>query len=129
MSDINLSLVNPLESCAGTLDGFISSRLMAAYQLDDEHVIHVVRDHTEGHREFWHYVLERNGTVVFEGRDFSTGTRHTYGEAARGVLGFLTLCEGDTEAGYFRHYTLSQRAWRDECAEDLQMFGMEPDED
>lgn len=125
---IDLSVVDPLISLGGTIPGFISGRLMAAYQLDHEHIIHVATDRVgENHRMFWHYVLERNGATIFEGADFSAGTELTYGEAARGIVGFLTLREGDTDSEYFDHYTPDQIAWRDECAEGLAMFGMEDD--
>lgn len=125
----DLSTVDPLASLGGTVDGFISSRLMAAYRLHDEHTIHVSRESRDGHRTTWHYVLERNGATIFEGADFSAGTELTYGEAAREVLGFLTLRPGDVDEDYFtdHEYTPEQIAWRDECAEDLAPFGMEDD--
>jgi hypothetical protein len=123
----DLSVVDPLISLGGTIPGFISGRLMAAYQLDHEHIIHVSRDSVTGYRTTWSYVLERNGTVIFEAADFSAGTNLTYGEAAREVLGFLTTGADDVEDDYFNDYTPGQIAWRDECAEDLVMFGMEDD--
>lgn len=128
MNDTDLSIVDPLVSLGGTIDGFISSRLMAAYKLDNEHTLHVNRAERNGHRVAWHYVLERNTNTIFEGADFSTTAGSTYGEAARGVLGFLTLGEGDTDPEYFDGYTSEQVAWRDECAEDLSIFGIEEED-
>jgi hypothetical protein len=125
----DLSVVNPLVSFGGTVNGFISSRLMAAYKLDDEHVVHVSRESVSDGRVSWHYVLERNDVVIFEASDFGTPSDTTYGDAARDLVGFLTLQEGDTDDEYFAGYTPEQIAWRDECAEYLAMFGMEDDED
>lgn len=123
------SIVNPLVSAAGTIDGHISSRLMAAYRLDAEHVIHVHRDRVDSDgRIYWAYVLERNGRPIFKGADFSTPHDVSYGEAARGVLGFLTLGEHDTDAEYFETYTPRQLTWRDECAEDLALYAMDEDD-
>jgi hypothetical protein len=125
MTTPDLSLVDPLVCINGEVDGRISSRLMAAYPLDDEHIIHVSRQEQTGHRMTWHYVLERGETVIFEGADFSTTAGTTYGEAARGILGLLTLGEHDTDSEYFDGYTPVQIAWRDECAEQLALFAME----
>jgi hypothetical protein len=129
MNATDLSTVNPLVSLRGTVDGFISSRLMAAYRLDGGHVIHVARVSQDGHRMTWQYVLELDGDVIFEGADFSCLASTTYGEAAVGVLGFLTLRDGDTDDEYFEGYTSEQIAWSDEHAEALAMFGMDPDDD
>lgn len=124
--------VNPLVYAGGEVPGFISSRLMAAYRLDDEHTIHVnvhsypFSGSPDGGRTTWHYVLEHNGNVIFEGTDYSTWPV-TYGDAARGVLGFLTLRPGDTDAEFFDSYTPEQIAWRDEHAEDLSIFALDPD--
>jgi hypothetical protein len=125
----DLSIVDPLRAIVGPVDGFISSRLMAAYKLDDGHVIHVRRTDPRGHRQGWYYLLERNDETIFEGTDFETVVETTYGEAARGILGFLTNGEGDVEADYFATYTAEQIAWRDEFAENLSLFGMEEEDD
>lgn len=201
MNAPNLSLVDPLVSAAGSVDGFISSRLMAAYELDRGHVIHVARHaQNEDFRTAWHYVLEHDGApenepakydiridgryietaarpdlvetlirldcaspaarnmdvddvvdqitanadpavcidlvvaatsraTIFEGVDFSTTAGTTYGEAARGVLGFLTLRPGDTDSEYFDGYTPEQIAWRDEYAEELALFALDAEDD
>jgi hypothetical protein len=128
MNTIDRSVVDPLVSLGATVDGFISSRLMAAYRLDDGHVIHVSRVGRDGHRIVWSYVLERDGATIFEGADFSAGTDLSYGEAARGVLGLFTLGEGDTDSDYFDSYTPEQIAWRDEFAENLALFALDPED-
>lgn len=121
------SIVNPLVSLAGTINGFISARLMAAYNLDGQHVIHVsLHNRTNEGRLVWRYVLTCDDVVIFDGIDFSTGSTDTYGGAARGVLGFLTLRPGDADSEYFAGYTAEQVAWRDEHAEDLAGFSMAP---
>lgn len=129
MNDKQLSIVNPLESLGGTIEGFISSRLMAAYKLDHEHTVHVSRESSVGPFVLWHYVLERNDDVIFEGTELRTTAGATYGEAARDLMGFLTQQEHDVDDEYFADYTPEQLAWRDECAEDLVMFGMEPEDE
>jgi hypothetical protein len=121
----DLNTVDAMETYGGTTRGYISSRLMAAYDLDGAHIIHVSREGCNGGRVQWSYVLEHDGKVIFEGADFSTAVGATYGEAAVGVLGFLTLRPGDTDSEYFDSYTDAQVAWRDEHAEDLAMFAME----
>jgi hypothetical protein len=123
-----LNIVNPLVSDGGTVDGFISGRLMAAYKLPDEHVVHLGRISVSGGRVTWHYVLEHDDVVIFEGTDFGTHADTTYGDAARDLMGFLTLGEGDTDNDFFSDYTPEQIAWRDEFAEYLSMFGMEADD-
>jgi hypothetical protein len=128
MNTTDRNVVDPLVSLGATVDGFISSRLMAAYQLDDGHVIHVSRAGQTGHRIAWSYVLERDGVTIFEASDFSAGTDLSYGEAARAILGFLTLQEGDTDSEYFENYTFEQVAWRDEYAENLSLFALDPED-
>ncbi len=127
MNTTDLSVVDPLVFCGGRIPGHISSRLMAAYTLDD-HTLHLNRVTPGGGRVSWHYVLEHNGTVVFEGSDFSTTGDTSYGEAARDLLGFLTLQPGDTDADFFDSYTPDQLTWRDEYAETLSIFAMEDDQ-
>lgn len=122
------SLVNPLVCLMGTINGLISSRLMAAYTLDGGHVIHVAVEAANQGRLTWHYVLEHNGTVVFDGSDLGTTEYATYGDAARSALAFLTLRPGDVDAEYFDGYTPAQVAWRDMHAEELSMYGMEADD-
>lgn len=124
-----LNIVNPLVSSGGHVDGYISARLMAAYDLPDKHTVHVSRSSVADGRVSWLYVLEHNGAVIFEGTDFGTPTYTTYGDAARDLLGFLTMREGDTDSEYFDGYSSEQIAWRDEFAEYLAMFGMEEDDD
>lgn len=128
MNTRNLSTVNPMPSGEGDIDGFISSRLMAAYKLDD-HTLHVSREgqNADG-RVIWRYVLEHCDDVIFDGQDFSTPSYWTYGEAAHGVLGFLTLQDGDTDSEFFDSYTPEQLAWRDEHAMHLSIYAAEPED-
>jgi hypothetical protein len=123
----DLNVVNPLVYLDGQVDGFISARLMAAYRLDDSHVLHVERVTPGGGRISWHYVLECRGVVIFDASDFATPDYTTYGDAARGLMGFLTLMPGDTDDEYFDSYTADQLTWRDEHAEEMALFGMEAD--
>lgn len=108
--------------------GYISSRLMAAYDFPNDHTVHVEpmpSDNTG--RIVWHYVLERDGKTIFEGDDLSTGAfvDSDPAEVARTLLGFLTLQPGDVESDYFDHYTTAQVEWRDEYAEELSLYAID----
>lgn len=124
----DLSIIDPMQTIVGDVNGYISARLMASYKLDKGHIIHVgrVAQGSDG-RIRWHYVLEHDGMVVFEGSDLGTPPDWTYGEAARSIMGWLTLRPGDTDDEHFDDYTDAQVAWRDEHAEDLSYFGIEPE--
>jgi hypothetical protein len=129
VESVNLNIVNPMRAGGWEIPGFISARLMAAYHLDG-HVLHVARVGTLDHRVSWHYVLEQtDGPVIFEGEDFSTPGDTTYGEAAVGVLSFLTLREGDTDDEFFAGYTPEQLAWRDAYAETLSLYTLDIDDE
>lgn len=125
----DLSVVDPLVCAVGTIPGFISSRLMAAYKLDHDHVLSVGRVSYHDGRVRWHYVLEHNDATVFEGSDFESSDDTTYGEAARGLLGFLTLRPGDVDSEHFDGYTPKQLEWRDAYAEELSLFALDPEDD
>lgn len=116
------TIVNPLRFDGGQVDGFISSRLMAAYDLDGGHRISVALDSVQNGRLFWHFILELSGTVIFEGTDLSTVITSTYGDVARTALDFLT---GEVPAWF----TPEQEAWHAEHAEFLRIFSLDPEED
>jgi hypothetical protein len=75
-------------------------------------------------------LLDATGRTIFEGQDFSPGmaTCIDSDDAVRGILGFLTLKDGDTDSEYFDSYTPEQLAWRDEHAERLYLYGLDPDD-
>lgn len=90
-------------------------------------------------RQRWRYALKDEQwakgndpemAVVFEGDDFETSMMVTEDDAAivRGLLGFLSLQDGDTDSEYFDNYTERQIAWRDERAETLSLYAMELEE-
>ncbi len=70
-------------------------------------------------------------TPLFEGEDFAASPMNAIDsdDTVRGLLGFLTLRPGDTDREYFESYTPEQMAFAEGPAEELQMFGMEPDRD
>ena len=64
--------------------------------------------------------------VLFEGADYGVPSHQCIDsdDAVRGLLGFLTLRPGDTDAEYFEGYTDEQRAFCDEHAEALSYESM-----
>ena len=71
--------------------------------------------------------LAPNGTVLFEGADFYCSPMHAIDsdETLKGILGFLTLCPGDTDADYFANYTPAQMAFAQGPADQLSFYAME----
>lgn len=71
-------------------------------------------------------------TPIFTGEDYGCSPMHAIDSDAclRGLLGFLTLQDGDTDPAYFASYTERQLAFRDssDCAY-LGLWAMEPDDD
>jgi hypothetical protein len=67
------------------------------------------------------YRFYHHDQLVFESDDIAVPAGQTLDgdQTVRGVLGFLALRPGDVEADYFRGYTPTQLAWRDQHAEDL----------
>jgi hypothetical protein len=70
-----------------------------------------------------------DGTVLFEAEDCGVAPSHPIDsdDALRGLLGFLTLKPGDTDAEYFAEYTPEQHEFAENEAEALQLWGMEPE--
>jgi hypothetical protein len=130
-----MSDIAPLDYTDGTdsetIPGYISARLMAAWDFPDDHTLHLhaINNGGNGVRIRYHYILEHAGEVIFEGDDFSSGVGDMvdYAHAARGILGFLTLRPGDVDSEYFDGYTPAQIEWRDEFAEYLALYSMEPE--
>lgn len=68
-------------------------------------------------RTRWRYVMTWKGRHVFSGRDFRPGAGMDVDNGVVGLLGFLSLQRGDTDAEYFERYTLLQWSWSEseEC--------------
>ena len=64
------------------------------------------------------------GVVLFKGQDFSCSPLHAIDseECLRGILSFLTLRRGDTDADYFDTYTAEQLAFAEGDAAELALF-------
>lgn len=62
--------------------------------------------------------------IVFEGEDYHPSPLHAIDspESVAGILSFLSVLPGDTDAEYFDRYTPAQIAWRDRRAEDLALI-------
>jgi hypothetical protein len=59
--------------------------------------------------------------IIFEGEDFHTPHSADGNQTVRGLMSFLTLKPGDTDAEYFKDYTPAQRAFARNHAEALEM--------
>ena len=69
-----------------------------------------------------------DGTVLFDGADFSGSPMHAddSDDTVRALLGFLTLKPGDTDRDYFDAYTPAQRAWCESSAcEAMQLWTLD----
>jgi hypothetical protein len=72
--------------------------------------------------QFFDYAYEGGPPLLFIGDDYSPAPsiRHTTDAAVFGLLAFLSLQQGDTDAEYFSKYSPRQLAWRDsERCQDL----------
>lgn len=110
---------------------------------DDRVLRHVMLD---GHRLMTWWTGRRAGTgqeligyalwapgeadPVFVGEDcgIPPGYAVDSDKALRSLLGFLTLCDGDTDDDYFAGYTPRQIEWRDREAEGLSLWATDPEE-
>lgn len=133
MPILNDSPVTPLiaygEPDPIVIPGFISSRLMAAYDIEG-HVLHVdMVGYTADNRERWRYILETPERVEIFDREFYSGCgdQLSYGDAARSALSWATTRPGDTDAEFFDGYTPGQLAWVDEHAENLSLYSLDPE--
>ncbi|MGP3916328.1 hypothetical protein [Nonomuraea sp. 10N515B] len=109
----------------------ISSRLLAAWPVDNDHQLELwPTGRTEDGRIRWQYRLSRQNHTIFTGSDVTSGAGVVFTAAelvcaARTVLAYLTLQEGDTDREYFDAYTSTQIAWRDQYAEELSVHAMD----
>jgi hypothetical protein len=71
------------------------------------------------------------GELLFSGDDLHCSPMHAIDSDAslRALLGFLTLRPGDTDSEYFENYTPAQMEFAQGDAEELQLWGMEPEDD
>ena len=73
------------------------------------------------------YELRYKGDLIFEGDQYRAGrmTEPDSPEAAGGLLGFLCLKPGDTDADYFKDYTPEQLRFVEQHGDELYMWGDE----
>src|SRR5215467_12574331 len=76
------------------------------------------------------YVFSDGGSVIFEGEDFACSPLHSIDSdaAVAGLLSFLSLRPGDTDAEYFESYTPAQLEWADARGEYLSLLAYELEE-
>ncbi|MEV0406630.1 hypothetical protein [Actinoallomurus sp. NPDC050550] len=102
--------------------------LVLVWRIDADHILEIGADgRTDDHRIRYRYRLSHKKQTIFHGRDFCSGSgprpvAETLLQAARSLLGYLTLRPGDVEADYFDEYTPEQLMWRDEFAEELSAY-------
>jgi hypothetical protein len=112
-------------------DGINSTRLTLMWRIDADHILEIGGDgRTSDGRIRYFYRLSSKGRAIFEGRDFCSGSgadpnAGTLAQAARYLLGFLTMRPGDVEADYFQEYTPHQLSWRDGFAEELSIYAQD----
>lgn len=72
-----------------------------------------------------------DGSIIFSGDDYGCSPMNAIDSDAcvRGLLGFLTLRLGDTDADYFDNYTDVQRGFAATDAEALSMWALDPSDD
>lgn len=68
-----------------------------------------------------------NADPIFAGTDYGIPSGQTIDgdHAVRGILGFLSIRPGDTDAEFFDGYTERQLAWVDARAEELNLWGLD----
>ena len=79
----------------------------------------------KGGRKYYGYELKDGRKIIFKGTDFGPGycTAPDSLEAVYGILGFLTVQEGDTDKEYFEKYTPEQMEWiRSSRCEELNLM-------
>jgi hypothetical protein len=109
----------------------ITSRLLAGWPIDAEHLLEVWPHSRTGEgRLRWLYRLSRRNRTIFTAIDISSPTGVVLStdaliSSATMVLSYLTLRPGDTDAEYFDTYTRAQLAWRDRFAEELALYALE----
>lgn len=92
-----------------------ASDVLRHVRLESGHVLRTYDTHrTRGGRTCIGYTFsDPSGAVLFAGEDFRPSPMHADDSDAtlRGLLGFLTLRPGDTDAEYFADYTPAQLAF------------------
>jgi hypothetical protein len=76
------------------------------------------------------YTFYDNAELIFSGEDCGVSPMHGIDsdDALAGLLSFLSLRPGDTDADYFKDYTPDQMDWAQANGEELSMFVMEVEE-
>lgn len=107
-----------------------SDTVLRDVQVDDHRLItwETGRRDGMGKTVLAYRLLDPTGATIFEGMDYSVPGCIDDDASLRGLLGFLTLRPGDVDSEFFDDYTAAQVEWRDEHAEHLSMWAMDPDE-
>ncbi|NRQ38794.1 hypothetical protein HII36_44275 [Nonomuraea sp. NN258] len=109
----------------------ITSRLVAGWPIDDQHLLELwPYGRTDDARFRWFYRLSRRNRTIFTGTDITSPARALLTtdaliSAALAVLNVLTLQPGDTDAEHFAADTRTQADWRERFAEPLSLYALE----
>ena len=74
-------------------------------------------------------LVQRGRGVIFTGEDYGCSPMHAIDseDCVRGLLGFLCLRPGDTDAEYFETYTEDQLVFAAEHGETLSLYTLDDD--
>ena len=81
--------------------------------------------------QFFDSTFDANGEIpIFDGDDYCIPSSHEAFSlgAIEGILGFLSLRDGDTDDEYFDEYSERQLQWRDTRAEEAELYQLELEE-
>lgn len=79
---------------------------------------------SDSHYKLGYKFVDKNGQTLFQGEDYGLprGIAIDSDESVSGLLNFLTLKPGDTDAEYFKDYTARQMEFAENEAEELRIY-------
>ncbi len=107
------------------------SRLMRTVDIEGYRLrLYDVHGRDEAGRWRVGYVFsDPGGRMLFSGADIYGHDAVDSDETVRSIIGWLTLKPGDTDDEYFEKYTPEQMAFAEGPAEQLSIYGLQPEED
>jgi hypothetical protein len=73
---------------------------------------------------------DENGNIIFNGEDYGCSPMDAIDsdDSLRGLLGYISLRPGDTDAEYFDNYTPEQMEFAETYGEELSLYALEYEE-